>query len=657
MPTLEVSIEEGKLIAGLLNAERAQNKVDAAVKRTIATSKAWDEENKRAAEAEKRRHVEAVRMRQADDAAQKRSHDERQKMYQELFANQDKQRRNIQQIISSERAYAAALRETATAAQRAFAEGRGGLSGQAVRDPWGAGMMRMGPQLGPMNAQAAARAKAQAAFAASQAAAQAQVSGFGLNNPLMPPHLRGAGGNPMAPFSMAKYMAATATGKTPPVSPAFAAQQAIANQVQAASAAAGGALNNLGSQLMGFVSVTSIASKIIATATQALDMAQQQRASGGESLKSDFDVYREISEVSEPGQAKGRIARYEKLRGMGLDRETAWGLLEKGIATGNEGSVERFARTQGAMNPALAMSVGSHLETLYNGQVNEVEAANMVLEASRKSRYTVGQFAPSVATAAVGGTLGGSSTAEMLAMQSVMSDVLGSPEQASDRIQYAGVRGSQSPDLKSKGKGVLAMMMEMHEMPFEGRHRTEFAGNRIEYNSFIDKVAENKDKILQRQREIEAAQARAMGRDSNLEVAQREFMSTPEGREMMANRIAAQQEEGTVRDAYGTGQLQTETTRRRIRQRAVKRGEGPLARGLEDRGAGIGEWVGGTPGAATAGGLAGNIAGGGSWNPVNMILQMVGLQTKTNELLVNIERNTGKEPAKQSPATNGGGRR
>src|SRR5690349_14349658 len=107
MPTLEMSIEDAKLIAGLLNAERAQNKVDAAVKRTIATSKAWDEENKRAAEAEKRRHVEAVRMRQADDAAQKRSHDERQKMYQELFANQDKQRRNIQQIISSERAYAA----------------------------------------------------------------------------------------------------------------------------------------------------------------------------------------------------------------------------------------------------------------------------------------------------------------------------------------------------------------------------------------------------------------------------------------------------------------------------------------------------------------------------------------------------------------------
>lgn len=502
-----------------------------------------------------------------------------------------------------------------------------------------------------------ARELADARFKAAQAAGQSQASGFGLNNPLIPPHLRGMGGNPMAPFSVAKYMAATATGKTPPVSPAFAAQEAIAKKVREASEAAGGALSNLGAQVMGFVSVARVAGAVIATARQALDMAQQQRASGGESLKSDFDVYREISEVSEPGQAKGRIARYEKLRGMGLDRETAWGLLEKGIATGNEGSVERFARTQGAMNPALAMSVGSHVESVYKGQVNEVEAANMVLEASRKSRYTVAQFAPSVATAAVGGTLGGSSAAEVLALQSVMSEVMDGPEQAADRIQYAGVRGSQSPELKSRGKGVLAMMLEMHEMPFEGRHRTEFAGNRIEYNSFIDKVAENKDKILQRQREIEAAQARAMGSNSNLEVAHSEFMSTPEGRELLANRIAAQQEEGTVRDAYGTGQLRTETTRRRIRQRAVKRGEGPLARGLEDRGAGIGEWVGGTPAAATAGGLAGNIAGGGSWNPVNMILQMVGLQTKTNELLVNIEKNTAKDQAKPSPATNGGGRR
>lgn len=506
------------------------------------------------------------------------------------------------------------------------------------------------------NAQTA-RQLADARFKAAQAAGHSQVLGFGLNSPTMPPHLRGAGGNPMAPVSVSQMMLASRTGKVPPVSPAFAAQEAIAKKVREASEAAGGALSGLGSQLLGFVSVTSVAAKLIGTAKQALDFSQQQRVGGGESLKSDFEVYREISEVSEPGQAKGRIGRYKALRGMGLDRETAWGLLEKGIATGNEGSVDRFARTQGAMNPSLAMSVGSHLETLYKGQVNEVEGANMVLEASRKSRYTVSQFAPSVATAAVGGTLGGSSAAEMLAMQSVMADVLGSPEQASDRIQYAGVRGSQSPELKSRGKGVLAMMMEMHGMPFSGRHRTEFAGNRIEYNSFIDKVAENRDRILQRQRELEAAQSRAMGPDSNLEVGHREFMSTREGRELLANRIAEQQEEGTVRDAYGTGQLRTETVRRRMRARAVKRREAPLTRGLEDIGAGTGEWLGGTAGSAYAGGIVGNIAGGGSYNPVNIVLQMVGLQTKTNEILVGIEKNTGKGQLKPPPNPNGAGRR
>jgi hypothetical protein len=127
MPTLELSIEQGKLIVGLLHAEQAQKKVEAAIKKTVDTSKAWEAESKRAAAAENKRHAEAMRMREADDAAQKRSHQERLRMYQELFAAQNR-------LHVSE----------AKHRQQSFISGGGGLSAAAVRDPWAMGMAKIG---------------------------------------------------------------------------------------------------------------------------------------------------------------------------------------------------------------------------------------------------------------------------------------------------------------------------------------------------------------------------------------------------------------------------------------------------------------------------------------------------------------------------------
>jgi hypothetical protein len=658
MPTLELSIEQGKLVAGLLHAEQAQVKQETAIKKTTAAAKAWEEENNRAAAAENKRHADAMRMREADDAAQKRAHAERQRMYQELFANQDRQRRNIEEIIASERAYVAQLQEVRRqeaqmfqqAAQReghaAFYGGQ--YSARVGPDPVTAGFARWNTE------KADARAKADARYAASQAAARAQVQDFLDTSFFMPPHMRGQPGNPMAGVSTKGSQFDLAAKASKEAEKAAKKHNAWLQQLASGSTTASAQIGNLAAQIIGFGSAAGVAVKVLTTAKEALDFAQQQRQAGADVIKSDFEIMREISEVSEPGQAKGRFAKYQELKKT-LGPQSAWGLLEKAIATGNEGSVNRFAATQGGMDPALAMSVGSHLETLFGGSVNELQGANMVLEASRKSRWKVAEFAPNAATAAVGGSMAGSSAAETLAVMSVMSDVLKNPEEVSQRMQYLGTRGKYM-GIESHDKGLMAMMEELSAMPAEERKNPKYAGERIQILSFVDKMNENRAAIREREREIADAQRRAGGASSNLAIAHREFMGLPGAGELLSSRATAGEEADVLRENYGPGQLRTEATRSRTRTRSVRARESAITRGIEDRAAGIGEWAGGSERSAMAGGLVGNIAGGGRYNPVNIFLQMIGLQEKTNEILVKIDQKT-VPASKPAPPANGGGRR
>lgn len=493
------------------------------------------------------------------------------------------------------------IRELAQAMSRAFMSGGpGGLSAAPGRDSWFEGMQRLKAENAGRSAEATA---AMRAFMSGQgglsAAPVRNAWGEGMvnieagNRASMVSRLRAA----MSPVDYGDFGGRVKRERAirADIARVEAEQSKIVN-AELVNTTSG--LSGLGRELLSFASITSVASQAISNAKEMMRFGAEQREGGAASLKGDFDVYREIHEVSTPGtgQAAKRIEQYKRLREVyGLDRESAWNTMEPAIASGNEAAIERFARTQGVMRPETAMRVGSRLETIFRDSttpINEIQAANMMLKASQQAFYKIEQFAPSLPTAAIGGTQGGSSAAETLAIQSVMSDIMKDPEQSADRLAYIGTRGKYMPGLKSAGKGVMAMVEELHGLDPETRGGSEFAGKRVELNAFIDKVYQNRERIAQRTREIQAEQDRAMGQGSMLERGQRDFSRHPDTRVLLDNRLAAQEEEATLRNEYGRGQTEVESTRRRMRIRGINGGQSVPYRWLENKAAGAMEEAG-----------------------------------------------------------------
>lgn len=664
MPEVKLTYDALQALLELGKVERAERNHENAIRKKASAAKTWEEESKRAASAENARHAEAVRMREADDASRKRSHEERQRMYTELFAAQDKQRRGIEEIMASERAYVAQLqavkrahaeiaRQQAQSAAQSAGERAfyGGRYSAGYIDPMMAILGSHNKQQAT-DAQAAVLARQKIALSAGQNAFYGGQNSVGYVNPMMAQ--LGAAmrhQNAMSPHPLAAYgnVALAGIGKTPPLD-AYRMKELAKSvgdhatqteKVGQTSSMATNALAGLQSQLMQFVGLSAVMGKT----REMMAFAQEQRQTGATSLKSDFEVLREIAEVSGPGEGATRAAKYFQLKEK-LGQQSAWGLLEKAIATGNEGSVDRFAATRGGMDPALAMSIGSHWEQIYGGQINEIEGANMVAEAAKKSRYTVGQFAPVSPTAAVGGTQAGSSAAETLAIMSVMSDKMANPEEVAQRMAYLGTRGKYM-GIKSHDKGLMAIMEELSAMSLEERKNPDYAGERVQILSFVDKMNENKALIREREQEILGARARAMGARSNLAASHREFMSIPGGQELLKNQAAGGAEEAAYRDQFATQQLDVESTRRTMRAKLAKRGVPTTTRFGSDQTAGAMEALGGDASQVKFAGQVGEALSAALF-PIADLLEAIVKATRENKPTT---------PAKPSPPVNGGGRR
>jgi hypothetical protein len=394
------------------------------------------------------------------------------------------------------------------------------------------------------------------------------------------------------------------------------------------------------SMMASYVGAAALAAKGVQSIGEAIQFANQQREAAGQSLQGEFETYRELNQISSDENYEERKVQYKRLREhYGLDQQTARELQFMGISTGNEESIERFAQTRAAMNPATAMRVGSHLETLFRGEVNEVEAANMMKTAADKSRNTVEQFAPALPTAASAAAAQGSTAAETLALVSVLSDVYTGPQQAAERINFMAVK--MATDERFAGLGVLEGWKKLESMDEEDQ--VDFLGSRQELKLSVINIRAQEEKIRERLAEIEESRSRAMTDDSELARGQRRFEGDDEGRAMLEHQKAKQAEEMGKMEAFGVGQSDLETYRARAREEAIRRGDSGASRWLQDKMAGLEGWVWGDADEAAAGTAAARWMSDptAQGNPLKFLEYLAEEQERANE----VRRGGGDEAA------------
>lgn len=337
------------------------------------------------------------------------------------------------------------------------------------------------------------------------------------------------------------------------------------------------ALNKLIQYTAGMFALTSIVQK----AGEALQFAAQQRIQGGESIKSDFEVYQGINELSDTQeQYDQRIKDYESLKSnFGLSREQASTLQETAISTGNEETMWRFAATQGAGDPAERMKAAARLETLSKGKINELQADAAVTAAAIPSQFRASEIAKYVPTAAAPMAMQGTGTIELLGAHSTLSDVLKAPEMAADRLST--LQTKMSLNDQTKGKGLLGGVDAITAMSQEDRKT--FLGS-DELNIAYNKIVENRAEIEKRMEFIKERSG-AVGTEADpVLAAQKRFEGNEKSKVALENRVVKQDEEAANRDAFGAQRVSGETRASQLQAEDVRLGRNPVSRFIRSTG-------------------------------------------------------------------------
>lgn len=328
----------------------------------------------------------------------------------------------------------------------------------------------------------------------------------------------------------------------------------------------------LGAAAAGWATIGTTVSAV----TKVIQHAKQQTDAALEAMKGQRDIDRDLNQISTSSQdfqEKKARANAAAIK-YGTSREDAKKVLLESVNQGFEKDYEYVMRANQVINPVDAALVAGKLPMLFKGNVNTKEALNMTLVASQMSEMNFGQMAGGVATASVGAGMAGASPEETLAMQAALASNLKNGAQAGERINTFGMKISREEFRDVfQGKSMIeaAQMMEMDKSL-----KKKVLGDDQEGNAAQFLILQERERILRFQKAITDARSKANTDQSAIDQGVARAEADPDMRARRQLATAEQQRELAMQNNLAVPGAAREAAKARVEAAAHRRGAGPV---------------------------------------------------------------------------------
>jgi len=310
------------------------------------------------------------------------------------------------------------------------------------------------------------------------------------------------------------------------------AQQSMAKSA-AANAAGSRALFTEMAGAIGLVTTaTGAATVAVGLLTQAWNRAEQQAQRATDTMKDLFELTGETKQVAGPGEGAKILARADRAAAAGTaDQREALTVINKSIGAGFSGEAEEMiAADKWGVNAYASAQMAERTLGIYretDPNLTAMQTVNMALAGAREGNLSYDDIANAVSTASEASPLLGASPEATIGLLSVMGEKYGTAAKGADRITAFMSKAGTSGDARLQNKQPLDIMRTIRD-EFTPEERVEYLAKDKEVNSSYAYMVQSEAAIERRTAAVGDARRKSGTDQSQVAAMERENRLIPE---------------------------------------------------------------------------------------------------------------------------------